>query len=436
VSATSTSAADRVLIVAPTGADAHNLSVVLSRAGLIPAVCRDVAAAAQELEHGCGAILLTEEALNHRRYQDLTAALARQPPWSDVPLVMIVTGGNSPLAAAEAVRLVGPRSNLTLVERPLRRETLLSTLEAALRARRRQYEVKDLLRERDVLLASLEERVAERTARLEELNAELEAFSHSVSHDLRAPLRSLETYARMLCDEFEDTLPEAGRHYAHRIAHIAARMDRLTRDVLALSRLTRGDLQMEAHDLDQVFEELLEQYPDLAAARERMEFRSPLGRVIGHGPSLTQCLSNLLQNALKFVPEGRTPEVRIFSRTAEGRVRVVVQDNGIGIDPSHHRRIFGIFERATSSKVPGTGIGLAIAKKAVERMGGTIGVESAAGAGALFWIELPPAPELPAMPFSHPDPAVRSAPGDTPGAGRSETCPPPDSRRQLHERPT
>lgn len=382
------SAGERILIVAPIGADAHNLTSILAKAGLAAVACPDVSAIALEVARGCGAILLTEEALNHPRHRELSAALDRQPPWSDIPVVLIVTGGNSPTVSAEAIRLIGPRSNITLVERPLRSATLLSTVQAALRARRRQYEVKNLLQERDELLTSLEQRVAERTAKLQELNGELEAFSYSVSHDLRAPLRSLEAYARILCDDFKDTLPGEARHYAERIAKNAEKMDRLTRDVLTLSRLTRSDLNLDALDLDVVVGDVIDQYPDLTAAHRQIEMRRPLGRVLGHGPLLAQCFSNLLHNALKFVPSETAPHVSVSSEIGERRVRVFVQDNGVGIDPAHHRRIFGIFERASSETVPGTGIGLAIAKKAVERMGGAIGVESSAGAGARFWIDL------------------------------------------------
>lgn len=384
---------ERILIVAPTGADAGNLRAILQQAGFEPQPLPDLAALAREITQECGAILLTEEALNYAPHRLLADALDQQPPWSDLPLILVVTGGNTPSASAEAVRLFGERGNVTLVERPLRRATLISTLRAALCARRRQYEVRNLLRERDELLASLERRVAERTARLEELNGELEAFSYSVSHDLRAPLRALEMYARVLCEDFKDQLPEEGRHCAERIAKNAGRMDRLTRDVLTLSRLTRGEVHMVPLDLDTVLSDIIEQYPDLAAASRFIELRKPLGRVLGHAPSLTQCFSNLLQNALKFVPPERAPAVVVSSEIAAERVRISVADNGVGIDPRHHERVFGIFERASSANVPGTGIGLAIARKAVERMGGTIGVSSTLGAGARFWIDLPRAAE-------------------------------------------
>lgn len=235
----------------------------------------------------------------------------------------------------------------------------------------------------------LEERVAERTATLQDALSELEAFSYSVSHDLRAPLRAMETYAQMLKEDYGPEMPAEARRYTERIMANAAKMDRLMQDVLAFSRVSRVGLTMAPINMDELLETVIEQNPDLAVARSRILITAPLGTVLGHEPSLVQCLSNLLQNALKFVPADRPPEIRVFSETRGGRARLTICDNGIGIAPEHHGRIFGIFERASPSSIKGTGIGLAIVKKAVERMGGTTGVDSQAGKGACFWIELP-----------------------------------------------
>jgi signal transduction histidine kinase len=380
---------ERVLIVAPLGADASNIGYVLHTAALPSTICPNTSAAALEMAQGCGAVLLTEEALRYERRGDLMRALDAQPSWSDVPVLLIVSGANRTREDAESIQLIRPRSNVTLIERPLRKETLLSTIHAALRARRRQYEVRDLLAERDELLASLEQRVVERTAKLQELNAELEAFSYSVSHDLRAPLRSMESYARILCDDYAGALPFEAKHYLQRIAKNAEKMDRLMQDVLTFSRIARGDIHLETVDLDVVLSETIDQYPDLATAHQQISIRTPLGCVLGHVPSLTQCFSNLLQNALKFVPPDRAAHIEVFTEQRGAQVRTNIRDNGIGIDPAHHGRIFGLFERAGPGTIPGTGIGLAIVKKAVERMGGTVGVCSSVGAGACFWVELP-----------------------------------------------
>ena len=249
--------------------------------------------------------------------------------------------------------------------------------------------MRELLKERDDLLASLEQRVADRTAKLQELNAELEAFSYSVSHDLRAPLRSVEAYARILCDEHSENLPSDAKNYLQRIVKNAAQMDRLMQDVLTLARISRGDVRLECLDLDHLMTEVIDLYPDLAAAHQHITVRTPLGYVVGHPPSLTQCFSNLVQNALKFSSGSRAPAIEIFSEVHDGYRRVNVKDNGIGIDPAHQARIFGLFERASPNSVPGTGIGLAIVKKAAERMGGRVGVQSTLGEGSCFWLDLP-----------------------------------------------
>jgi signal transduction histidine kinase len=277
---------------------------------------------------------------------------------------------------------------VTLLERRLRATTLMATIQTVLSSRRRQYEMRDLLCERDMLLSSLETRVAERTADLQRLAEEMEAFSYSVSHDLRSPLRSLDGYARALQEDYGESLPDGAKLYLDKIARAARRMDSLTQDVLAYTRATRCEMEITVVDLDVLLSDVIEQYPALGAVADCIRIRKPLGRVMGHVPSLIQCFSNLLGNAVKFVPEGKFPVVNVFSEESGGRVRVIVKDNGIGIDPEHHERIFRMFERAAKKNFPGTGIGLAIVRKAVERMGGSVGVDSAPGNGSEFWIEL------------------------------------------------
>lgn len=384
----------RVLLVAPLGADASNIAVALQKAGIAAVVCPNLSAVAFDVAQGCGAILLTEEALNYERYSDLSRTLNAQPKWSAIPIVLIVSGGRTPSFHEAAAKAIGVRSSPALVERPVRTATLVSAIRSALHSRQQQYEVRDLLQERDELLASLERKVEERTAKLQELNAELEAFSYSVSHDLRAPLRSMENFARILCEDHAANLSPEGQHFAQRIMKNAEKMDRLMLDVLTISRISRTELKLVPIDLDALLEEVLDQYPDLATARRHIVVERPLGTAVADHSSLVQCFSNLLGNALKFVPKDRVPQVRVHSETAGGNIRITVSDNGVGIDPKYHSRIFGMFERAGPSDVPGTGIGLAIVKKAIDRMGGTVGVQSELGAGAHFWIELPGANPL------------------------------------------
>ena len=378
-----------MLVVAPLGADARNIGEVLLRAGCEVSVCPDVEKAASEMALGCGVMLLTEEAMLSAKDSALPQELERQPTWSDLPLVLITHGGRSDTAGERAATLLGDRANLTLIERPLRATTLVAAIKTALRARTRQYEIRDLIADREELLASLEQRVTERTAKLQLMVEELEAFSYSVSHDLRAPLRVLDGYAQALVEDYGESLEPGAKELLNRISRTAHRMDRLTQDLLAYTRVSRGELTLEPVDLAGMVRAVIEQYPSLVASRQFIRVRMPMGVVRGHVPSLIQCFSNLLENALKFVREGEAPRIEIYAETFGDRVRVTVEDHGVGIDPAHQRRIFGMFERASAHKhVPGTGIGLAIVKKAAERMGGTTGVLSEPGRGARFWVEL------------------------------------------------
>ncbi len=379
----------RVLVVAPTGADGTNIRNVLRRAGQEVLVCPNLSAAGQEIEHGCGVFVLTEEALNHERYRDLSRALDAQPAWSRLPVVLIASGGKTSLFPDVAANAIGRRSNLSIVERPVRAATLASAVRSAISARLQQYEVRDLITEREQILSSLEQRIEERTEKLQALNSELEAFSYSVSHDLRAPLRAMESFARILYEEHSAALSEEGRHFAYRIMKNAEKMDRLMIDVLTLSRIGRSEMTLSPIDLSQLVLEVIDQYLDLAAARGHIVIEAPLGEALGDHSSLVQCFSNLLQNALRFVPKERPPAVRVRSDIGPQAVRVEIRDNGVGIDPALHGKIFGMFERVGTLDVPGTGVGLAIVKKAVERMNGAVGVESKLGAGACFGVSLP-----------------------------------------------
>lgn len=380
--------ADVVLIMAPIGADAVNIQTVLTRAGLAPRICRTVADIEVAMKGECGAIVLTEEALSLELLAVLGRVFKAQPAWSDIPVVLISSVGPRNLGPAMAAQLRGPRRTITLLERPLRSVTLLATLDTLLAARHRQYEIRDLLNERDALLSSLESRVAERTAQLQRMVEEMEAFSYSVSHDLRSPLRSLAGYAEALQEDYAQALPPGARGYCDKIVRAARRMDNLTQDVLAYTRVSRCEMEITPVDLDSLLMEVIEQYPVLVSSAGSIRIHRPLGCVSGHVPSLIQVFSNLLGNAVKFVPEGRSPSVEVRATVKENRRRVFVKDNGVGIAPADHARIFRMFERAAGKKVPGTGIGLAIVKKAVERMGGSVGVTSELDAGAEFWIEL------------------------------------------------
>jgi|GEM_PF-1593641 len=237
--------------------------------------------------------------------------------------------------------------------------------------------------------ADLERMVTERTTKLMETNAQLETLVYSIAHDLRAPLRSLHSFAGLLVEAQGEGVCEEARSYAQRIARAACSMDALVTDLLAYGRIARCELELKRVQVLPAWRTALAQFEaDITARGARIETAAFFPPVHAHEGMLAQVLANLLGNALKFVPAGTTPRI-VFRAEEFGRmVRLWVEDNGIGIAPHHQERIFRVFERLHGREYGGTGIGLSIVRKGVERMGGRAGVISDEGAGARFWVEL------------------------------------------------
>lgn len=239
----------------------------------------------------------------------------------------------------------------------------------------------------------LEELVKARTERLQEVVGELESFSYTIAHDLRGPLRAMNGFASALEEDYSAVLDETAHGYIRRIKAGAERMDRLIRDVLDYSKITRQAYEAEPVELEALIDGILESYPAFQGEKGKITVRRPLPVVMGSAPLLVQCFSNLIGNAVKFVPPERRPEVCVRSEQRDGgKVRLWVEDNGIGIARENFSKIFGLFQRL-EKKFEGTGLGLAIVTRVVERMGGTLGVESEEGKGSRFWVELNTAPE-------------------------------------------
>jgi signal transduction histidine kinase len=281
---------------------------------------------------------------------------------------------------------------------------------------------------------NLESKVRERTKRLNETIAQLESFSYTVAHDLRAPIRALEGYAVVLLEDYGAEIPEKGLRFLERIKRAAEGMDLLTRDLLEFSRISRQQIDPEPVEPAVLVEEIVQHTPALQVPGVLIT-HTPMHAVLGNRTMLRQCLANLIDNALKFVAPDRPPRIALWTEryyadnepgsqsassppfiaaTTEGsrqtaggvssermtatgqeagrndRIRIFIEDNGIGITSENHQKIFGIFERIPGSgNYEGTGIGLAIVARAVERMNGSCGVESNQDVGSRFWIELP-----------------------------------------------
>ncbi|GAB5439954.1 MAG: hypothetical protein Fues2KO_03030 [Fuerstiella sp.] len=241
------------------------------------------------------------------------------------------------------------------------------------------------------LNAELEQRVGQRTARLQQANEDLEAYAQSVAHDLRAPLRAISGFAMALEEDCPELLNEQSREYIDFIKSAAQQMDDLICDLLTYSRIGQSEMSIDRHDLDDVLQAVRVQLrKDIEQSQAELDVRAPLGIVTGHRSTLVQMFSNLISNAIKFVKPGVRPKIQIFSTGTDGFLRISVQDNGIGIDPESHQLIFRVFERLHGIETyPGTGIGLAIVRRAAESLNGRFGVESNPDQGSLFWLELP-----------------------------------------------
>lgn len=217
---------------------------------------------------------------------------------------------------------------------------------------------------------------------------DLEAFSYAASHDLKAPLAILRRQSERLADSLKGRLDAEESASMKKIEDSARRMELLIEDLLVLGRLSKEEPSRAPVGLDALWDDLVGQNPRFAVARAR----KPLGYVAASAPMLSLAVSNLVANALKFVPKGAQPDVELFAEKHAGVVRLSVRDKGIGVSAEYHEKIFKPFLRLhAGEKYPGNGIGLAIVKKTVERMGGRAGVDSEPGKGSTFWLELPAA---------------------------------------------
>jgi len=235
----------------------------------------------------------------------------------------------------------------------------------------------------------LEKLVEERTAKLGEMVSELQHVSYAISHDMRAPLRAMSTFASIVQQEIGNTQSAAPqlRDYCARIVTASSRLDRLIQDSLSYTKAVLAEVPLRPVDLSKLVRELIETYPNLHPEKAKIVIEDPLPVVLGEESLLTQCFSNLLGNAVKFVSPGVRPRIEVRAHTQNGVARIGLHDNGIGISTAAQARLFGMFQRLTG-EYEGTVIGLAIVRKVVERMGGKVGAESEPGKGSVFWVEL------------------------------------------------
>jgi signal transduction histidine kinase len=323
------------------------------------------------------------------------------PVWRQgwfVALVLILAGG----VGVQSLRVIRERGLLRQANRELaseieeraRAEQTVTRLNAELAERVRQRtsaleQVSQELRENQGALMNLVEDLNEKTAALQAANKELEAFSYSVSHDLRAPLRGIDGFSQALLEDYHGKLDDDGRHYLQRIRSGAQRMGQLIDDMLKLSRVTRGEMRVEPVNLSALAQEIAGELVHHEPGRRAACTIAPEIVASGDARLLRIMLENLLGNAWKFT--AKQPEAQIeFGRTQQdGKAVYFVRDNGAGFDMTYASRLFGAFQRLhTSEEFPGTGIGLATVQRIVHRHGGRIWAESEVGAGATFFFTL------------------------------------------------
>lgn len=376
-----------VLVGTPSERDAAMTRSVLQGAGVQSTACSGLADVCEHLRDGADLVILSEELLLPDE-GGLPGILAAQPPWSDLPIVVITEGGTQSPVAARALASLG---NVVVLERPVRISTLVSTVRTALRARERQYQIRDHLVER----ARSEEALREQAAALARSNAVLEDFAHIAAHDLREPLRGVRLYAHFMKEDFGDLVGETGREQIRALDALAKRMYDMLEALIDYSGVGRHELRLGAADIGTIAYEAARALSDRTGDAEII-VNEGLPVLRADRQLVARILRALVLNAATF---NTSPRKRVevgSTMLPTGQLAVYVRDNGIGIDPAHHAEVFRIFKRLHGRDAFGGGIGagLAVSRRAVERHGGRLWLESAPGHGSTFWFTLEPDPKV------------------------------------------
>jgi signal transduction histidine kinase len=378
--ASAADAAHRVIMLLPTRRDAEVTRRLLESVGVSSVACANVREVAAEIRSGVGALLLTDLAVARVDADDLVATVHDQPPWSDIPILLLTPGRD---ASPAVQRLTAAVANVTLLDRPVWKRSLVSAVLAALRGRRRQYDLRDQIEA---------QRQAEEALRLD--HRRKDEFLATLAHELRNPLAPLRTALQVLD---RPQLEEATARRMHRM--MGRQVDQLVKlidDLLDISRVTTGKLtlQRERVDLRAVVDAAVETAQHAVEMNRHVLHVSmpdaPLV-VVGDFTRLVQAVGNLLSNAVKYTPAGG--RIDLVLERHEARAIVRVRDSGVGIPPDMLGRVFDMFtqiSRTLDRAQGGLGIGLALVRRLIQMQGGTVRASSAGvDAGSEFVIELP-----------------------------------------------
>ena len=306
-----------------------------------PVVCPDIDKLLFQLKEGAAAGLIAQEALSREGLEKLTAWLSTQPPWSDMPLVVLTSGGRPNMTTNSQARALEVLGNVTLLERPVRPDTILSSMRAALRARYRQYEMR------------------RHQEKLTHANRDLEQFAHSASHDLQEPLRTVAIYSELLAERSQGVLDDQAQLFLGFLKSGALRMEMLVRDLLTYTQTAGAEEEpVEPIDASSQLEMALENLAEAIADSDASITHDPLPAVCVKAVHLEVLFQNLIGNAIKYRGEDM-PRIHISATREDGFWRFSVADNGMGIEPQFHRgRSSGFssaFTRTTNFPASGSG---------------------------------------------------------------------------------
>jgi len=262
--------------------------------------------------------------------------------------------------------------------------------------KRAEVELRQAQEKLNLYAEELEKQVVARTAYLDESIRSLESVCYTIAHDLRSPLRAMQGFTQIIAEDYAPAFDEEGRALTSRIVTATTRMDALIHDLLEYAKLSHVDLPCQTLDLNEVMQKVMEAlHSDIISKKAQILIQS-LPPVWGNQTIVEQILTNILTNALKFVEKNEPPSIEIWSESMEGGPRIFIKDNGIGIAEKHQDRIFEMFQRLheNEKQYAGTGVGLAIVKKSIERIGGSVGLYALESQGSCFYLDFLPGENL------------------------------------------